>query len=659
MSSDSMLFALLRVSFLRNLLGVALLVSFAFPLYERYIGYPHFERLLVSFVEQEGARVTRHLSTPLRALPNGISRTTLPASFAADADTVMHDFQIEELNVYGPDGEVVYATDDDEIGTRNDRPYFRDIVAKGHTFTQVVRKEGATMEGRIETRDVVESYIPLMQGSSFLGAFEIYYDMTAERAAMDGLLTESALRLVGMGVLLLLVVLTVLMRTAVAMRERENAQVDLHLSEIRYRNIAASAQDAMIEMDHTGCVSLWNRAAERIFGYSAAEALGQDLHRLIVPQRFLKSAEGGLAHFQATGDGPLVGRTMELVGVRRDGTEIPVEVSIAAIEGKGGPHALGILRDISERKESEQRLKLGSSVIEHARHGITITNAQTQIQLVNPAFTRVTGYAAEEVIGHTPSILKSGRHGAEFYHTLWQTVAEKGEWEGEIWNRRKNGEIYPEWLSISAVRDNQGRVTHFVGIFSDITPIKDWERGLERLAFYDPLTGIPNRMLFHERLNQAFKEARRDGGEHIAVLYIDLDWFKQINDTHGHEIGDLLLQETAQRLTKQVREIDTVARLGGDEFAIVLRRISDATLASAIATKVVSVLAIPFQLRDIPCHIAASLGVALYPDHAANPQDLIAAADAAMYEAKRGGRNQYRLAEAPPTENALISPLSC
>lgn len=339
----------------------------------------------------------------------------------------------------------------------------------------------------------------------------------------------------------------------------------------------------------------------------------------------------------------MVGRVVELVGLCRDGHEVLVEMTLGAMQGINGHHAIGILRDITEKREIEQRLRLGSQVIIHALDGIFVTDQDVSIQLVNPAFTRITGFGPEEVIGKSPALLRSGRHPQEFYDEIWHALDVNGEWKGEIWNRRRDGEIYPEWLSLSAIRDSRGRITNYVGIFSDISRRKEAEQELERMAFFDALTGLPNRILLRERLSQALKESKRQG-DHVAILYLDLDFFKQVNDQHGHDIGDLLLEEVAKRMSGALRETDTVARLGGDEFAIVLPHVANVDMVSAIASKIVSLLSEPFLLKGWHCQIGTSIGIALAPEHGHDIESLINKADSAMYEAKRGGRNQFRIA---------------
>ncbi|MBF0294595.1 MAG: diguanylate cyclase [Magnetococcales bacterium] len=443
---------------------------------------------------------------------------------------------------------------------------------------------------------------------------------------------------VGGGGLILLFAMH-LERIEAKMREHEAALME---SEARFRGIATSAQDAIIMIDDQDRVQYWNPAAQRIFGYAAGEMEGRELHRLLAPERFRPAATRGMRKLRETGEGSILDRTVELIGVRKSGEEFPFDLSTSVIRCRDRWCAIGILRDISARKEIEQRLKLGFTIIEQALEGIIITDAEAVIQLVNPAFTQLTGYAPGEVIGRNPRLLQSGRHDASFFQELWQTLNATGSWRGELWNRRKSGEIFPEWLSISAIRDEKDEVTHYMGIFSDITERKAFEEQLENLAFYDALTAIPNRMLFHQRLEQALKEAARHR-QRLAVLYLDLDLFKAVNDTHGHKTGDLLLQSVATRLQDLLRQEDTVARLGGDEFAVLLRNVQNLEDTRLVAEKVIATLTRPFTLQGIECRIGTSIGITLFPDQGKDPETLLKQADTAMYYAKRGGRNRYRV----------------
>lgn len=284
----------------------------------------------------------------------------------------------------------------------------------------------------------------------------------------------------------------------------------------------------------------------------------------------------------------------------------------------------------------EQRLS--RIVFENSLEGITVTDAQGRIQMINRAFTETTGYSAQEVVGQTSAILKSGRQDSAFYQAFWKALKEVGEWRGEIWNRRKNGSIYPEWLNVSAVRGQSGQVEHYVAIFSDITERKQYEEMITFQAFHDALTGLPNRVLFLDRLEQALVQAKRSKIRRPAVMFLDLDRFKQINDVFGHDAGDTLLREVAQRLRNCVRESDTVARMGGDEFTILLPEIDSQADARAVAQKIVDAMKLPVTLAGTDTVITTSIGISLFPKDGREAETLMKHADAAMYQAKGNGR---------------------
>lgn len=304
--------------------------------------------------------------------------------------------------------------------------------------------------------------------------------------------------------------------------------------------------------------------------------------------------------------------------------------------------------DISEKKRLEVEQRIASIAFE-VQEGITITDAAMVILRVNRAFTEITGYNTEEIVGKTPALLSSGRHDAAFFTAMWESVARTGAWQGEIWNRRKCGEIYPEWLMITAVKDKAGTVTNYVGTFADITARKAAEEEINSLAFFDPLTGLPNRRLLLDRLKQALASSTRNV-KYGALLFIDLDHFKNLNDTRGHDIGDLLLQQVAERLTTCVRESDTVARLGGDEFVVMLEDLSGTiqeavNQAESVGEKILSTLNKTYALGSGEHHSTPSIGIALFADHSEGIDELLKRADLAMYEAKAAGRNTLRFFE--------------
>ncbi len=301
------------------------------------------------------------------------------------------------------------------------------------------------------------------------------------------------------------------------------------------------------------------------------------------------------------------------------------------------------LRETLDKRErslviSRQHQRLAAKVFESTFEGIMITNAENVIKSVNPAFTQITGFMAHEVIGKTPTILSSGRHHESFYNKMRDDIAATGHWQGEIWNRRRTGETYPEWLTINAVRSDEGEVLNYVGVFSDITKRKSAEDQVLFLAHHDGLTGLPNRALFVDRLRHAIAHAHRERVK-VAVMFLDLDNFKHVNDTLGHHIGDQLLQMTAQRLTSCMREGDTVARLGGDEFTVVLESIANNGEIDCVSQKIIETLSRPLRLDGTDIAITVSIGVSVYPDDSKDSDELIKYADTAMYRAKEGGRN--------------------
>jgi len=297
-------------------------------------------------------------------------------------------------------------------------------------------------------------------------------------------------------------------------------------------------------------------------------------------------------------------------------------------------------------RHQTNQLKLAASVFDSASDGITITDTRGNILQVNPAFVAVTGYTREEILGKNPRMLQSGRQSPAFYEKMWHSINHTGQWQGEIWNRRKNGMEYPEWLTITAVKDDHGMVTNYVGTFSDITLSKAAEDEIKHLAFYDTLSGLPNRRLLLDRLQHALATSARNGREG-ALLFIDLDNFKTINDTLGHFIGDLLLQQVSHRIESCVREGDTVARLGGDEFVVMLEDLSEhsfeaAAQAKLVAEKILASLNLPYKLAEHDCRNTPSIGVTLFSSHEQSVDVLMKQADIAMYQAKKAGRNTLR-----------------
>lgn len=325
----------------------------------------------------------------------------------------------------------------------------------------------------------------------------------------------------------------------------------------------------------------------------------------------------------------------------KDGSYIDVEVFGSRMTLADAPVMVGLMLDITQRKVDAESAFLASLVYQHSSEAMVITDANGVIITVNPAFTDITGYSLDEVIGHRLNILSSGRHDENFYKAMWGALLKTGHWRGEIWNRRKNGDEYVESLSINSSYNDDGSVRCRIGVFSDITQKKRTEEVVWRQANYDHLTGLPNRKLLEDRLKIEKARAARTSTQ-LALIFLDLDLFKEVNDSLGHDMGDEVLRQVAHRLVRAVRESDTVARLGGDEFVVVVGGVVGEEVVKRICDEILLSLAKPYRLKDTVAYLSASVGVATYPDHATETDSLMRYADLAMYAAKEAGRSQFR-----------------
>lgn len=417
----------------------------------------------------------------------------------------------------------------------------------------------------------------------------------------------------------------------------------LQRSEERLRELVEQASDGIFVADLDGRYTEVNRAGAQMLGYSRDEIVGKRILDLIPPaeaDRLWKEKE------QLLKGGIVVS---EWTLRRKDGTYLPVEVSAKILPGGQWQ---GFVRDITERKQAEAQLRQAAIVFESTNEGIMIADAAGRLLAVNQAYERISGFRAEEVLGKNPRFQQSGRQDEAFYKELWIVLEKTGQWRGEIWNRRKNGEIFPAWENISAVKDSEGRITHYVSVLSDISLMKQAEERLQYLAHHDALTGLPNRLFFAASLEKSLKRADRHQ-QKLALLFLDLDRFKRINDTLGHAAGDRLLQEVGVRLQGCVRAEDMVARLGGDEFIAVIEDVSHVDDVAHLAEKIIAAIARPIALEGREVVTSTSIGISLYPDDAGTAADLTIAADAALYRAKERGRHTYEFYTADLTTHAL------
>jgi len=412
--------------------------------------------------------------------------------------------------------------------------------------------------------------------------------------------------------------------------ERKLLEQTLRDNEERHRTVLEYAADAVFITNPQGRYIYTNQQATELLGYSNQE-LEKMTIRDIVPDSEIQFA---MESFRKLGE---QGHFLSEINLEhRDGHIVPVELNAVRLP-RGDFFAA--CRDITERLRSESYQRQAAAVYESSRDGIIITDTHARIVAVNPAFTTITGYSGDEVIGQTPRLLKSDRHPRNFYQQMWSAIKTGDGWSGEIWNRRKDGGVYPEWLSISTVTDNAGNVLNYVGVFSDLTQLKRTEAELEHLTTHDPLTDLPNVRLLEARIEHAILRAKRHRYG-LAVLMLDIDRFKDINDSLGMYVGDTLLKEMAERVVKTLWQSDTVARLGGDELVVLIEELKDTQHALLVADKIRAALRPPYTINGQQYFLTVSIGISLYPENGDTPELLIREADAAVYRAKEEGRNR-------------------
>ncbi|HJV25996.1 MAG TPA: diguanylate cyclase [Aromatoleum sp.] len=413
----------------------------------------------------------------------------------------------------------------------------------------------------------------------------------------------------------------------------------------RARRLVEYGGDILLLHDTEGRIVDVNHQATVQTGYTRDELLNLRIWDL---DREARPGAGIWARLAAGGALTVEGNIR-----RKDGSLFPVEVKLGAWEDRGEKQIVAWLRDITERRNAEESQRLASIVFDSVSEGIMVADGEHRIVAVNPAFTSITEFPAGEATGRDDAFLfSSDTHDETFTREIRQAVEEHGRWEGEVWSRTRSGGVFPEWLSISAVRNYDGRVDRVVSVFTNITERKRLEEMMQKQAFHDPLTGLANRLLFHQKLKSALQTAD-ERHNHVALLYIDLDRFKPVNDQYGHHAGDLLLKQVAERLVACGRRSDTVARLGGDEFAMILTDVDRIDPVMQVPTRVLEALKHPFDLDGVVVEVSGSVGITFYPDHCRNMEQLLRFADIAMYKAKEN-RGEVRVFDA-----SLSKPRAC
>ncbi len=418
--------------------------------------------------------------------------------------------------------------------------------------------------------------------------------------------------------------------------ERSRVDQELRRSEAQFRAVFANAGIGVVLTAPPGRILEANPAFAAMLGYDVAELKAMTITQVTFPE----DVEDNNNLFAEMSSGKRDNYWMEKRYLSKDGRVMWGTLTVTAVRDDDGclRFAVAVIEDITERKRLEGHMRLAATVFENTGEALFITDAARRIIQVNRASTAITGYEPADVLGHTPNVLSSGRHGADFYAAMAEALQSRGAWQGEIWDRHKSGEMFVGWQSIAAVRGPDGKIANYVAVISDITTRKQLEERLSYAANHDPLTRLPNRTLFHERLSRALARAHRNHNL-VALLFIDLDHFKQVNDSLGHLAGDLLLQQVSERIGGAIRQGDTVARLAGDEFTVILEDIQDPRDAAIVGHKILHLLAEPFQLKTNAATISSSIGVAIYPSDGEDEQTLVKLADSAMYRAKNMGRN--------------------
>jgi|GEM_PF-3106240 len=406
--------------------------------------------------------------------------------------------------------------------------------------------------------------------------------------------------------------------------------------------ILESAGEGILSVACDGTIRCINPAAATMLGGEAETVLERPLDSVLCASDARGNDRNGLLLEPCFTGTPL--RSIILWLRRQDGRRFPARCTITPMQEGHGIHGVAILfQDITQQQRTAKRLQLAANVLENITDAVVVTNPDGDITLVNPAFTEITGFPPAEVLGKKPSIMKSNHHDPAFYQQMWRALNSEGRWKGEVWNRTRDGEIFLAEECITAIPGPDGEAEYYVAVFQNVTETRQREAQMHHRAYHDILTNLPNRALFLDRLEQALSQADRHG-HRVAVLFIDLDNFKAINDRWGHECGDRVLQQAAERMAQCIRVSDTVCRLGGDEFTILLAHLDEERDAARVADKLLKLLHNPFAACGTRFTLSASIGIALHPPHGAEPQGLISTADRAMYQAKQGGKDRYLFA---------------
>ena len=607
-------------------LGLAALA----PALTAFFLYQSFRDQIIENLQKDGRRIARHMASTLdiEAVDRDYPRT--PEHFKSGLETLMRDMGVYKAMMYRPDGLTIFSTDASDIGQKSTRDaFYADVVEKGSVHSRLETTQAGAQDAAMPAR-MVEVYVPVVRGTQVAQVFEICFDITGELEQLKmQAVRHSISALLASGILFVFLVWAV-------QNLWRSESVALRL-EAKSRAVMEQASDALLIFAPTGTLRETNTSARALLQSHLTGRTGAKVEDILGVQA---------AHVFAALT-PGASEVLEISLGQKDETLLELEASFKRLlDGR----VLVSCRDVTQRKAAtraqlknkEDEVELLAMAMEHSTEGVTITDAQANILKINPAFTAITGYEAQEVVGRNPRILQSGRQDPAFYQAMWAQLRATGHWQGDIWNLRKSGQAYPQRMSINSIKDERGEVVHYVAVFHDITERKETEARIRFQAHHDALTGLPNRALLKDRLERAFLRASRNAAK-VAVLFMDLDGFKHVNDALGHAAGDELLTEAARRLGAALRQEDTLARLGGDEFVAVLEDLKDADLALAAAKRILQALAKPFLVRDTTFYVTVSIGLSFYPEDSQDVETILKHADLAMYRAKAQGKNGWQL----------------
>ncbi len=566
----------------------------------------------------------------------------LDSSFAA-ALGIIREHGVLKLKLYNLSGTIVYSSAGSEIGGTSLHPDFLAAALRGETVHQIEFRDAFSgASGAMHKVYVALTYMPLMHEGQRIGVIELYDDVTPVFKSLHAHLLEIALLVLGAFTMLYAALFFVVSGTDRAVAKWQKKITD---SEATLREFQLIAGLGTYVLDIRSGFWPGSEVLNKLLGIDDAYPHSVEGWRaLLHPDNRMMMID--YLRNEVIGQRQAFDKEFRIIRPNDQAERWVYGLGKLEFDARGYPLTMqGTLQDITEHKQIEEALRVAAVAFE-THDAILITDACSNIVRVNRAFTDITGYSLADVLGKNPHIMNSGRQDKSFYVEMWQQLLHAGVWSGEIWDSRKNGQVYPKWMTITAVKDPQQEVTHYVVIFSDITERKRVEEEIYHLAFYDALTRLPNRRLFLDRFQAALVTSVRHN-DYGAVLFIDLDRFKALNDTLGHDYGDLLLIEVGVRIKSCVREMDTVARFGGDEFVVLIEAISndsdDAThKVSLVAEKIREALSMPYELKEHEYHSSPSIGISSYHGNDEPVERLIEHADMAMYQAKSSGRNAVR-----------------